>query len=166
MARSYDRTEGLVDGQGIKTLRMEYLRCARQSCSRTTSFIPSLYVNMPHVSFQGLLTCNIDGLEKTSPSVIVFTRTLPDSLDTYISHGLRDGASILRGRVNTSHLRGDIGTPTDRAFSVGEMQRLAVVRAFMRPASEEQSVGLLVFDESGASLDPTADQGMTYMTSL
>jgi len=66
--------------------------------------------------------------------VIVFTRTLPVSLDTYISHGLRDGASILGGQVNNSHLRGDIG--------------------------------LLVFDESGASLDPTADQGMTYMTSL
>ena len=78
----------------------------------------------------------------------------------------RDGASILGGLVNNNHLRGDIGTPTDKAFSVGEMQRVAVARAFMRSASEGQSVGLLVFDESCASLDPTADQGMTYMTSL
>jgi len=80
--------------------------------------------------------------------------------------GLRHGASILGGQVNNDHLRGDIGTPTDKAYSVGEMQRFAVARAFMRSASEEQSVGLLVFDESGASLDPTADQGITYMTSL
>jgi len=36
----------------------------------------------------------------------------------------------------------------------------------MRSVSEEQSVGLLVLDETGASLDPTADQGITYMTSL
>jgi len=80
--------------------------------------------------------------------------------------GLRHGASILGGQVNNDHLRGDIGTPTDKAYSVGEMQRFTVARAFMRSVSEEQSVGLLVFDESGASLDPTADQGITYMTSL
>ena len=78
----------------------------------------------------------------------------------------RDGASILGGLVNNNLLRGDIGTPTDKAYSVGEMQRLAVARAFMRSVSEEQSVGLLVLDETGASLDPTADQGITYMTSL
>ncbi len=59
MARSYDRSEGLVGGQDIKTLRMEYLRCARQSCSRTTFSLPSLYVYMPHVLFQGLLTCTL-----------------------------------------------------------------------------------------------------------
>ena len=76
--------------------------------------------------------------------------------------GLRDEASILGGQVHNNHLRGDIGTPTDKAFSIGEMQRLAVASAFMRSASEEQSVGLLAFDESGASLDPIADQGMTY----
>ena len=66
--------------------------------------------------------------------------------DLYV--GLQDGTSILGGQVNNNHLRGDIGTPTDKAFGVGEMQRLAVARAFMRSASEGQSVGLLVFDES------------------
>ena len=32
----------------------------------------------------------------------------------------------------------------------------------MRSASEEQKVGLLLFDEPSASLDPAAEQGMTF----
>ena len=50
----------------------------------------------------------------------------------------------------------------DNALSGGEMQRIAVARTFMRSASEEQKVGLLLFDEPSASLDPAAEQGMTF----
>ena len=57
--------------------------------------------------------------------------------DLYV--GLRDGALILEGQVNNDHLRGDIGTPTGKAFSVGEMQRLAVARAFTFMRSLRQS---------------------------
>jgi ABC-type thiamine transport system ATPase subunit len=60
-----------------------------------------------------------------------------------------------------------MATPTDKALSGGEMQRIAVARTFMRSVSEEQKVGLLLFDEPSASLDPTAEHGMIYsLTSI
>lgn len=45
------------------------------------------------------------------------------------------------------------------SLSGGQMQRLAVARTFMRSNAEEQKVGLLLFDEPSASLDPTAEHG-------
>ena len=43
------------------------------------------------------------------------------------------------------------------------MQRLAVSRTFMRAVvSEDARVGLLLFDEPSASLDPTAEHGACF----
>ena len=75
--------------------------------------------------------------------------------------GLPDGATIFGGKVDNGYLQGVMGTPTDKSLSGGEMQRVAVARTFMRSMSEEQKVGLLLFDEPSASLDPKAEQGMT-----
>jgi hypothetical protein len=44
------------------------------------------------------------------------------------------------------------------------MQRLAVARTFMRSSSTEKGVGLLLFDEPSASLDPTAEHGTISRT--
>jgi ABC-type uncharacterized transport system ATPase subunit len=94
---------------------------------------------------------------------------LPNGLDTYLERpvrdhyaGLPDGAAVFGGKVDNGHLRGIMGTPTDKALSGGEMQRIAVARTFMRSGSEEQKVGLLLFDEPSASLDTTAEHGMIH----
>jgi hypothetical protein len=91
---------------------------------------------------------------------------LPNGLDTYLERpvsdlyqGLPDRTAILGGKIDNEHLRGVMGTPVDEKLSGGEMQRLAVARTFMRSSSTEQGVGLLLFDEPSASLDPTAEQG-------
>jgi ABC-type transport system involved in cytochrome bd biosynthesis fused ATPase/permease subunit len=76
--------------------------------------------------------------------------------------GLPDGASVFGGKVDNGQLRGIMGTPTDNFLSGGEMQRIAVARTFMRSVSEERNVGLLLFDEPSASLDPAAEHGMTH----
>jgi ABC-type multidrug transport system fused ATPase/permease subunit len=93
---------------------------------------------------------------------------LSDGYDTYLERpvqdlyeGLPDGATIFGGKVDNDHLRGVMGTPTNKSLSGGEMQRVAVARTFMRSLSEEQKVGLLLFDEPSASLDPKAEQGTT-----
>ena len=99
-----------------------------------------------------------------------FIARFPDGLDTYLERpvrdlyeGLPDGASIFGGgKIDNDHLRGIMDTPTDQTLSGGEMQRLAVARTFMRSASKEQKVGLLLFDEPSASLDPAAEHGMTF----
>lgn len=76
-----------------------------------------------------------------------------------IYQGLPDGTSIFGGKVDNEYLRGVLETPTDKVLSGGETQRLAVARTFMRSLSVDQKVGLLLFDEPSASLDPTAEQG-------
>ena len=94
---------------------------------------------------------------------------LPDGYDTYLERpvrdlfsGLPDGTTDLFGRkVDNGRLRRYVDTPTDYGLSGGQMQRLAVARTFMRSSSKEQ-VGLLLFDEPSASLDPTAEHGTIY----
>lgn len=93
---------------------------------------------------------------------------LPDGFDTYLERpvpdlfsGLPDGTTDLFGRkLDHGRLRRYMDTPTDHGLSGGQMQRLAVARTFMR-SSSEQGVGLLLFDEPSASLDPTAEHGTT-----
>jgi hypothetical protein len=92
---------------------------------------------------------------------------LPDGFDTYLERpvrdlysGLPDGTTTLFGRkVDHGRLRGFMDAPTDHGLSGGQMQRLAVARTFMRSLSTEREVGLLLFDEPSASLDPTAEHG-------
>lgn len=66
----------------------------------------------------------------------------------------------------------------NRGISGGQMQRIALCvmfvrfastslmylrsRTFMRSVVSDQSVGLLLFDEPSASLDPTAEHGMIF----
>jgi hypothetical protein len=96
---------------------------------------------------------------------------LPDGLDTYLERpvrdlfsGLPDGTTDLFGRkVDSGRLRRCVDTPTDHGLSGGQMQRLAVARTFMRSSSMEQGVGLLLFDEPSASLDPTAEHGTIHI---
>jgi ABC-type transport system involved in cytochrome bd biosynthesis fused ATPase/permease subunit len=51
-----------------------------------------------------------------------------------------------------------------QGLSGGQMQRLAVARTFMRSSTMEQEVGLLLFDEPSASLDPAAEHGTVEMS--
>jgi hypothetical protein len=96
-----------------------------------------------------------------------FIAQLPEGLDTYLERpvrdhfsGLPDGTTDLFGRkVDNGRLRRYVDTPTDHGLSGGQMQRLAVARTFMRSSSTERGVGLLLFDEPSASLDPTAEHG-------
>ncbi len=95
---------------------------------------------------------------------------LPNGFDTYLERPVRDhfsglpeGTTDLFGRkVDNGRLRRYVDTPTDHGLSGGQMQRLAVARTFMRSSSTEQGVGLLLFDEPSASLDPTAEHGTIY----
>jgi len=95
---------------------------------------------------------------------------LPEGFDTYLERpvrdlfsGLPDVTRDLFGRkVDGGGLRRYVDTPPDHGLSGGQMQRLAVARTFMRSSSAEQGVGLLLFDEPSASLDPTAEHGTVY----
>ena len=90
-----------------------------------------------------------------------FIEKLPDGFDTYPERPVRDHFSQQNGTTNPDNwrLRRYVNTPADQDLSGGQMQRLAVARTFMRFSSTEHGVGLLLFDEPSASLDPTAEHG-------
>jgi len=90
---------------------------------------------------------------------------LQDGFDTYLERPVHDHYSNLPEGVKTMFGRKVAGDDDFRymdstiELSGGQMQRLAVARTFMRSSTMEQDVGLLLFDEPSASLDPTAEHG-------
>ena len=91
---------------------------------------------------------------------------LSDGLDTYLERpvrnqysGLPDELKKLFGRKVVSGSLGFLDETLNQGLSGGQMQRLAVARTFMRSSTMEQEVGLLLFDEPSASLDPAAEHG-------
>jgi len=94
---------------------------------------------------------------------------LAESYDTYLDRPVQDyygsipsGTKTLFGRkVDYSRIQGRGGMRTSPLqLSGGQMQRIAVSRTFMRSLADEPRLGLLLFDEPSASLDPTAEHDL------
>ncbi len=99
-----------------------------------------------------------------------FVDKLPEGFNTYLDSPVSaeysstsEGDTLLTGRkVNYDALRAAAGVKSTEAtaLSGGQQQRLAVARTFMRSIVQEDSqVGLLLFDEPSAALDPAAEHG-------
>ncbi|KAF8494576.1 HlyB/MsbA family ABC transporter [Russula emetica] len=171
VARIHDPTEGtiLVDGQDIKTLRLADLR-------RTTAILFQDYTHFPlsireNIALGDPTRMHDDAaIERAAQlgGASELIARLPDGFDTYLERPVRDlfsgwpdGTRDLFGRkVDNERLRRYVDTPTDHGLSGGQMQRIAVARTFMRSSSTEHGVGLLLFDEPSASLDPTAEHDL------
>ncbi|KIM52370.1 hypothetical protein SCLCIDRAFT_1223856 [Scleroderma citrinum Foug A] len=175
ISRLYDPTEGtiLIDDQDIQTFKLADLRRAMTILFQDYTHFPlSIKENIalgnpdiPYDEDKVREAARLGGAED-------FIEKLPEGFDTYLERPVRDyysplpeGTATLFGRqVDYSRLRG-IGKmrKADTSFlSGGQMQRLAVARTFMRSLVSEtgSSVGLLLFDEPSASLDPTAEHDL------
>ncbi len=95
---------------------------------------------------------------------------LPEGYNTYLEpsvsvqySGVREGQTTFTGRkIDYKPLQEAAGIKPSESteLSGGQMQRLAVARTFMRSVVQEDStVGLLLFDEPSAALDPAAEHG-------
>ncbi|KAI0935711.1 hypothetical protein AcW1_000157 [Taiwanofungus camphoratus] len=174
IVRLYDPQEGeiLIDGHDIRTLKLADLR-------QTVSVLFQDYTHFPLTIRDNIglgnpsnagnedhirLAARLGGAE-------AFIERLPEGFDTYIERPVGDyygtlpeSTRTLFGRpVDISTLRGVAGMPTTNGttLSGGQMQRLAVARTFMRSiVSNESTVGLLLFDEPSASLDPSAEHDL------
>ncbi|KAK0432902.1 P-loop containing nucleoside triphosphate hydrolase protein [Armillaria borealis] len=173
IARLYDPLEGviLIDGLDIKTLKLADIR-------RATSVLFQDYTHFPlsikdnigfgdpenHTDEDKIRrAAELGGSEE-------FINKLPEGFDTYLERPVRDmysalpeGTDTLFGRpVNFGKLRRMAGMSTTNSTSLsgGQMQRIALSRTFMRSLVSEQSVGLLLFDEPSASLDPAAEHDL------
>ncbi|KAH7911825.1 P-loop containing nucleoside triphosphate hydrolase protein [Hygrophoropsis aurantiaca] len=175
IARVYDPTEGiiLIDDKDIKTLNLVDLRRAMSILFQDYTHFPlSIRDNialgnpdLAHDEDKIREAARLGGAEE-------FIDRLPDGFDTYLDRPVKDyysslpeGTTSLFGRpVDYSRVRGigNMRTTDTSTLSGGQMQRLAVSRTFMRSLTSESqpSVGMLLFDEPSASLDPTAEHDL------
>ncbi|KAH9855737.1 P-loop containing nucleoside triphosphate hydrolase protein [Lenzites betulinus] len=174
IVRLYDPDEGqiLLGGHDIRTLKLRDLRQAISVLFQDYTHFPlsirdniaigdpSAAANDEHVQ----RAARLGGAE-------AFIEKLPEKYDTYLDRpvrdyytGLREGTTTLFGRkVDYRAIRGASGMKANDTSSLsgGQMQRLAVARSFMRSVVPEDSkVGLLLFDEPSASLDPVAEHDL------
>ncbi|OSD05596.1 P-loop containing nucleoside triphosphate hydrolase protein [Trametes coccinea BRFM310] len=174
VVRLYDPDEGqiLIGGHDIRTLKLRDLRQAISVLFQDYTHFPlsirdniaigdpSAATNEAHVRLAARLGGAAEFIEKLS-----------DGYDTYLDRPVRDfyagipeGTTTLFGRkVNYGNLRfaGKLKAADSSELSGGQMQRLAVARTFMRSVvPEEPKVGLLLFDEPSASLDPVAEHDL------
>ena len=172
--RLYDPSAGtiLLGGHDVRTLRLADLRAAIAVLFQDYTHFPlSIRDNIAlgdperfHDDARVHAAARLGGASQ-------FVERLQEKYDTYLDRPVRDyfsgmpeGTRTLFGRqIDFAGVRGAGGMASRTggpALSGGEMQRLAVSRTFMRSVvGEDARVGLLLFDEPSASLDPTAEHG-------
>lgn len=68
---------------------------------------------------------------------------------------LPEGTTTIFGqKVDHQTFRGNMTSPRDITLSGGQSQKIAVARTIMRATSGHERVGILLFDEPSASMDP------------
>ncbi|KAH9891326.1 P-loop containing nucleoside triphosphate hydrolase protein [Cubamyces lactineus] len=174
VARLYDVEEGqiLIDGHDIRTLRLHDLRQAISVLFQDYTHFP-LSIRDNIALGDPAHFADDDRVRRAAElgGAAEFIERLPDGFDAYLERPVRDyfsgipeGTTTLFGRaIDYSGVRGAGGMSarSGPSLSGGQMQRLAVSRTFMRSVvSEDAKVGLLLFDEPSASLDPTAEHDL------
>ena len=178
LSRLYDPTEGqiLVNGMDIRTLKLADLRRAMSVLFQDYSLFPLTIGE--NIGFGDPVNAyDIDRIREAARlgGAEEFVDKMPDGFDSYLERPVNDiysnlpaGTSKLFGRpVSHSKIRKLSGKRAGRglaegknALSGGQMQRVALSRVFMRSlVAPEPAVGLLLFDEPSASLDPQAEHG-------
>ncbi|KIL71102.1 hypothetical protein M378DRAFT_156053 [Amanita muscaria Koide BX008] len=173
ISRLYDVSEGqiLVDGVDIKALRLEDLR-------RSMSVLFQDFTIFP-LSIRDNIALGDPDHADDDEEILEAARLggagdivdgLPEGIDTYLERpvkdhysGLREGTLTFTGRpVSYANIRRRAGMDSilTKSLSGGQMQRIALSRTFMRSSISKQRVGLLLFDEPSASLDPTAEHDL------
>ncbi|KAF9266927.1 P-loop containing nucleoside triphosphate hydrolase protein [Marasmius fiardii PR-910] len=173
IARLYDPEEGeiLIDGHDIKTLKLADLRRATTVLFQDYTHFPlSIKDNIGYGDPQR--ATDEERIEQAARlgGADEFIRKLADKYDTYLERPVQDmysnlpeGTKTVFGRnIDFRGLRmaGHMRSTDSSGLSGGQMQRIALSRTFMRTLDEEQQVGLLLFDEPSASLDPTAEHDL------
>ncbi|GBE78652.1 hypothetical protein SCP_0115410 [Sparassis crispa] len=174
IARMYDTQEGeiLLDDKDIRTLKLDDLRQAMSVLFQDYTHFPLTIgenIGLGNPAHAGdkdhiRLAAKLGGAED-------FIERLPDGFETYLERPVRDyyagipeGTHTLFGRsidFNAVRSAGNMSATANTTLSGGQMQRLAVSRTFMRSVvPDDSTVGLLLFDEPSASLDPAAEHDL------
>ncbi|RPD56246.1 P-loop containing nucleoside triphosphate hydrolase protein [Lentinus tigrinus ALCF2SS1-7] len=175
IVRVYDPEEGaiFIGGHDIRTLKLSDLR-------RAISVLFQDYTHFPLSIRDNIALGDPTGSGDESHvrqaarlgGAESFIEKLSDGFETYLEPpaveyciGPTEGSKSLSGKpFDVTAVRDCAGmkTTTKTELSGGQMQRLAVSRTFMRSIVREEAseVGLLLFDEPSASLDPAAEHDL------
>ncbi|KAJ8595027.1 P-loop containing nucleoside triphosphate hydrolase protein [Rhizopogon salebrosus TDB-379] len=175
VSRIYDPTEGtiLIDNRDIKTLRLAHLRAAMSTLFQDYTHFP-LSISDNIALGNPALAHDADKVREAARlgGAEAFVDKLSEGFNTYLDRPVRDyysdlpeGTTTLFGRpVDFSRVRraGGLRSSQISSLSGGQMQRLAVSRTFMRSlgSDTETSVGMLLFDEPSAALDPNGEHDL------
>ncbi|KAF8350299.1 P-loop containing nucleoside triphosphate hydrolase protein [Amanita rubescens] len=169
IARIYDTTEGqiLVDGIDIKKIRLDDLRRSISVLFQDYTLFPLSIKDNIGLGYPE----NANDDDKILEAALLggadeIIRRLPEGFNTYLERPVTDHYSghvegtIFHGRpTDYSNIRRRAGmdASSSKTLSGGQLQRIALSRTFMRSLTTELEVGLLLFDEPSASLDPVAE---------
>ncbi|KAJ7583266.1 P-loop containing nucleoside triphosphate hydrolase protein [Mycena floridula] len=155
ISRLYDPVEGdiFMDGHNIKTLKLDDLR--RATCVLFQDYtifplteIPANFHN-PDNEDNIRRAIKLGGAEE-------FVSTLPGGLDTYLYRPF----SAADEYSPSAQFTGASEAHRNVQAAGGQLQRIALSRTFMRTVSNDDRVGMLLFDEPSASLDPAAEHDL------
>ncbi|XP_006454827.1 hypothetical protein AGABI2DRAFT_182792 [Agaricus bisporus var. bisporus H97] len=181
VSRLYDPTEGkiLIDDRDIQELKLDDLRRATSVLFQDYTHFPlSIADNIglgapiaPHAT-------NVEYIQEAAKlgGASDFVDKLPERYQTYLERpvkdyysGLPEGTTNIFGRVvdygAVRNMMERESAGPKRGISGGQAQRIALSRTFMKSVvadreDESSGIGLLLFDEPSASLDPTAEHDL------
>ncbi|KAI0297498.1 P-loop containing nucleoside triphosphate hydrolase protein [Multifurca ochricompacta] len=166
--RIYDATEGTirVNGRDIRELKLDDLhRSIAVLFQDYTLFPVSIKDNIAlgNPKYATDLELVAEAARLGGADAVI--KRLPDGWNTYLSRpdSVHDVIRIQRedesGTIDRT-LRQLTGTQPPQGLSGGQQQRIAVARTFMHTLGPDSSVGLLLFDEPSAALDPVAEHDL------
>ncbi|KAH7100212.1 P-loop containing nucleoside triphosphate hydrolase protein [Auriculariales sp. MPI-PUGE-AT-0066] len=170
VARLYDPTEGdiFIDGRNIKSIRIADLRETIAALFQNFTIFPlSIRENVglgdtAHANDEDRIQ------QALSMAGADFEDKLKNGYDTYLTHPIQDHFSnlpedtetIFGQKVNYQPHQEHMSNRRDVELSGGQGQKVAVARVLMRMTSADDRVGLLLFDEPSASMDPVAEHNL------
>lgn len=169
ISRIYDPIEGtiLIDNRDIKTLKLADLRDAMSILFQDYTHFPvSIHENI--ALGNPVLANDSDKVREAArlASAEEFIDDLPGRFNTYIRRSGDDHARepmAYGDPIDSSFTHSSGGHhDTISGLSGGQMQRLAVSRTFMRSfvSGSDSTVGMMLYDEPSASLDPKAEHDL------
>ncbi|KAJ7583265.1 P-loop containing nucleoside triphosphate hydrolase protein [Mycena floridula] len=171
IARIYDPVEGdiFMDGHNIKALKLDDLR-------RATCVLFQDYTTFPLTIRDNIALGDPDNFDNDDNILQAvklggaedFISKLPDGLETclkqpFLAADVYSPPSRFKD-VSRHHKHiqavGKMSPVESVPASGGQLQRIALSRTFMRTVANDGRVGMLLFDEPSASLDPAAEHDL------
>ncbi|KAI0286209.1 P-loop containing nucleoside triphosphate hydrolase protein [Russula brevipes] len=168
VARIYDATEGTIriNGRDIRELKLDDLRRSIAVLFQDYTLFPiSIKDNIALGNPEHATDLKLINEAARLGGADTVIKRLPDGLDTYLSRpdSVHDVIRIQHddqdGSISCA-LRKLTGTQPPQGISGGQQQRIAVARTFMHTLGANTTVGLLLFDEPSAALDPVAEHDL------